>query len=55
MDYLTELMRIADKVEDKADADIIRAAAVQLAPMPEPKFEDTTKVPGFGYTHTRLY
>ena len=55
MDYMKELMRIADKTKDKKDAEILRAAACQLAPMEKPKTEELTKIPGWGYQYSRLF
>jgi len=55
MDYMKELMRIADKTEDKKDAEILRTAAFRLAPMEKPKTEELTKIPRWGYQYSRLY
>lgn len=55
MDYMKELMRIAEKTEDKKDAEILVAAACQLAPMVKPKTEQLTEIPGWGYQYSRLY
>jgi len=56
MDYLmNELLRIADQLDNKQDANILRAAAIQLAPPVEPKQEKLTEIPGWGYQYSRLY
>ena len=55
MDYFTELMRIAAHIKNKKDADILKAAAVQLVKSPEPKQEHITEIPGWGYAVARVY
>ncbi len=55
MDYMKELFRIAESIENKKDAEIIKSAACQLAPMEKPKIEEVNKIDGYGYQYIRLY
>ena len=54
MNYCTELLRIADTVNEK-DAEILRIAAVKLAPMQEPDIDEVEHIPGWGYVHNRVW
>ena len=55
MNYCTELLRIADTVKDEKDAEILRIAAVKLAPMPEPSSESLEEIPGWGHVYTKVW
>ena len=55
MNYCTELLRIADTVKDEKDAEILRIAAVKLAPMPEPSIETVEEIPGWGIVHNKVW
>lgn len=48
INYFEELMRISKIVEDRRDKEILTAAAVQLIPAPEPKFQSVSE-PVMGY------
>lgn len=51
---MKELLRIADTIDNKKDAEILRCAAIKLIPEAKPKFEETQRIPGWGYQHIRL-
>jgi hypothetical protein len=55
MNYFNELIKIADKVTDEKDKQILYEAAVKLVPGPEKKMDETKYIPGYGYQRTIVY
>ena len=55
MNLFEELQRIAETLDNKHDAEILKIASIQLIPKPKPKHENVTEIPGYGYHISRSY
>ena len=54
-DLFKELIRIADTIDNKKDADLIRQAAVKCIPEQKAIYDETTKIHNYGFVRSTTY